>query len=103
MIAIEGEYLMIILRKYQFLIIFEIVCLITLFVVHIQSDLPIGIINWFPKAREIISMQVPSSNFYPVGSAILTAPFLWLTNFPLAIVAFYWLIGNIFFYKIINL
>lgn len=87
-------------KKYQLLLIFEIISLIELLIVHIQSDLPIGIINWFPKAREIISMQIPSSNFYPAGSAILTAPFLWITNYPLVIVAFYWLIGNIFFYKI---
>ena len=70
-----------------------------LLVIAKVSDLPIGIINWFPKAHEISKLAIPSSNFYPAGSALMLTPFLFLESKPLLIIVFYFSLANFFFIK----
>ena len=71
-----------------------------LLVIAKVSDLPIGIINWFPKAHEISKLAIPSSNFYPAGSALMLTPFLFLESKPLLIIVFYFSLANFFSLKI---
>ena len=59
--------------------VYILVCLIPLFIVNQVSDLPVWIGNGEAKAREILTLQVPSDNFYPVGKALMLLPFVWLT------------------------
>ena len=48
-----------------------------IFMVNRVSDLPIGIRSWERKATELASLQFPTDNFYPPGSALLLIPFVW--------------------------
>ena len=69
--------------------VYILVCLIPLFIVNQVSDLPVWIGNGEAKAREILTLQIPSDNFYPVGKALMLLPFVWLTpNFFLVVVLY---------------
>ena len=59
--------------------VYILVCLVPLFIVNQVSDLPVWIGNGEGKAREILTLQIPSDNFYPVGKALMLLPFVWLT------------------------
>lgn len=51
---------------------------------------------FFDKAREIASLHFPTSNFYPIGSAILVLPFAYLPMGGLLSVLFYANLGFVF-------
>lgn len=72
------------------LILYVMVCLAPLFLVNQVSDLPIWISNGEAKAREILSLQLPSDNFYPIGKALMLLPFVWLSPnyFPVIVLYF---------------
>ena len=85
--------------NYEF-ILFMLISCIPLLVISQLSDLPTSIGNWAAKTHEILDLKVPSSNFYPAGSAIMLAPFIWNgPNFFIAIL-FYYLGGSFFYWKI---
>ena len=71
------------------LISYVLICLTPLFFVNQVSDLPIWIGNGEQKAREILNLQLPSDNFYPVGKALMLLPFVWLSPnfFPVIILS----------------
>lgn len=81
------------------ILIVIIISILQILLIHIVSDLPIGITNWIPKARELANLHFPSSNFYPPGSAILLLPFLYLTSKPLIILIIYYILGNYYFFQ----
>lgn len=77
-----------------------ILCLIPLLIVHILSDLPIAVSNWEYKSRELLSLNFPSDNFYPAGSAILLLPFLWLNpNFEF-VIWFYFTVAAFLYFEL---
>jgi hypothetical protein len=85
--------------NYEF-ILFMLISCIPLLVISQLSDLPTSLGNWASKTHEILDLKVPSSNFYPAGSAIMLAPFIWNgPNFFIAIL-FYYLGGSFFYWKI---
>lgn len=67
-----------------------------LLIISQVSDLRISIGNWAAKANEILGFKIPSSNFYPAGSAIMLLPFIWNQPNYLIAVLFYYL-GGLFF------
>ena len=82
------------------LFLFMLISCVPLLVIFQLSDLPTSLGNWETKTREILNLKVPSSNFYPAGSAIMLAPFIWNgPNFFVAIL-FYFLGGSFFYWKI---
>lgn len=85
------------------LVIYFFVLLFELLVVNLVSDLPVTVAGWSEKAREITQFQIPSNNFYGPGAAILLIPFLWLSDRPIIIVAFYLLAGAYAYWKICSL
>jgi len=66
------------------------ICLLPLLIVNRVSDLPIWIGNGEAKAREILNLQIPADNFYPIGKALMLLPFVWLSPnyFPVIILYF---------------
>jgi hypothetical protein len=84
------------LNEKTFVVIFTLFYLI---LVKKASDLPLGIENWIPKAKEIASGHIPSSNFYPAGSALMILPFT-ILKIDLFYAAFtYYCVGTYFFLK----
>ncbi len=63
-------------------------------------DLPVGLWNFLPKAEELSSWQIPSSNYYGPGAALLLLPFLWNGPSYFIAVCFYFAIGVICYWKI---
>lgn len=86
-----------ILRNVNYeLILFMLICCIPLLVISQLSDLPTSLGNWAAKAHEILNFEIPISNFYPAGSAIMLLPFIWNgPNYFIAI-SFYYLGGSFF-------
>jgi len=79
-------------EKYLFPI-FLAICLLELtFIVNV-SDLQVWLGNWESKSREILGFNLPSSNFYGPGSALLLLPFLWNGPSFLVPVFFYFILG----------
>ena len=74
--------------------------LLMILIVNRVSDLPVWVKNWETKALQIASLQLPTDNFYPPGSAILLVPFLWnKPNYTLAIF-FYFTSASVMYYLI---
>ena len=74
--------------------------LLMILIVNRVSDLPVWVKNWETKALQIASLQLPTDNFYPPGSAILLVPFLWnKPNYTLAIL-FYFTSASVMYYLI---
>jgi hypothetical protein len=55
------------------------------------------IVKFAPKARELLGLHIPSSNFYPIGPAILYAPFVALGLGTTAVILVYLTIGMVFY------
>ena len=94
------------LPKERFLlVIFLAVCLAELsFIVHV-SDLQVWLGNWAPKSRQLLNLEVPGSNFYGPGGAILLIPFLWNAPSFLVPVYFYFTLGCVGYFlltRVIN-
>jgi len=71
-----------------------------LFIVREFSDLPISIGNASQKAEDLLNLNLPTNNFYPIGKAILLIPFVWnKPNYFLAIL-FYFSVGIYYYLKI---
>ncbi len=87
-------------RINQKCILYIIICLVPMFVVTITSDLPILLGNWEFKAREILNLKIPNSNFYPAGSAIMLLPFVWDGPHFVTAVYFYFSLGAFIYWKI---
>ena len=74
------------------------ICLVPLLIVNKVSDLPIWIGNGEAKAREILNLQIPVDNFYPIGKALMLLPFVWLSpNYFPAIVLYFVASSAIYF------
>ena len=58
--------------------IWILIAILSLVFVKNISDLPLGVTSWIPKAQEIASGKIPSSNFYPAGSSLMILPFILL-------------------------
>jgi hypothetical protein len=75
------------------LVIFIAICVAELTLIVHLSDLQVWLGNWAPKSRQLLNLEIPSSNFYGPGGAILLIPFLWNAPNYLAPVFFYFLLG----------
>lgn len=75
------------------LVIFLAICMAELTLIVHLSDLQVWLGNWAPKSRQLLNLEVPSSNFYGPGGAILLIPFLWNAPTYLVPVFFYFLLG----------
>jgi hypothetical protein len=64
------------------------------FIVNV-SDLQVWLGNWEGKSRQLLNLNIPSSNFYGPGGAILLLPFLWNSPGFLVPVYFYFILGCI--------
>ena len=82
------------------LISYVLICLTPLFFVNQVSDLPIWIGNGEQKAREILNLQLPSDNFYPVGKALMLLPFVWLSPNFFPVIILYFASSSIVYYLI---
>ena len=82
------------------LISYVLICLTPLFFVNQVSDLPIWIGNGEQKAREILNLQLPSDNFYPVGKALMLLPFVWLSPNFFPVIILYFAASSIIYYLI---
>ena len=82
------------------LISYVLICLTPLFFVNQVSDLPIWIGNGEQKAREILNLQLPSDNFYPVGKALMLLPFVWLSPNFFPVILLYFAASSIIYYLI---
>lgn len=80
-----------------------IISTIPLLAVSTLSDLPIWIGNWIPKIEQILQGHIPESNFWPIGSTLMLLPFYFLKNHLFFVIIFYYVLGNIFFYKLTKL
>lgn len=58
---------------------------------------PSGLPFWSDKIGDLLAFEMPRSNFYPPGAALLTAPFAAIGVHPLAITFFYFNIGAVFY------
>ena len=76
------------------------ICLIPMIIVTFTSDLPTLLSNWEFKSREILNLKIPSSNFYPAGSAIMLLPFVWNGPHFLTAIYFYFSLGVFIYWKI---
>jgi hypothetical protein len=63
-------------RRVQ-LAIYLMLIAVEILVVRQVTDLASEMANWQDKSREILSLRVPTSNFYGPGSALMLIPFLW--------------------------
>ncbi len=90
------------LLREKFFIPYIVVLVSELAVIHMTSDLPVAIGNWIIKAEQIASFQIPESNFYGPGAALLLVPFLWLKESLFIVVQIYFVIGAIGYWKITN-
>lgn len=78
-----------------FLAVFLFLALAELtFIVNV-SDLQVWLGNWEGKSRQLLNLNIPSSNFYGPGGAILLLPFLWNSPGFLVPVYFYFILGCI--------
>lgn len=75
-------------------------CLVELFTIKALVDLPVGLWNFLPKAQELANGQIPSSNYYGPGSALMLLPFLWDGPSYFIAVVFYFTMGVICYWKI---
>lgn len=66
------------LGQHKGLILYALLNFILIFLTNRVSDLPVLLANWESKAQKLLEFSFPEDNFYPPGSAILLAPFLWL-------------------------
>lgn len=82
------------------LLLYLFVCLVPLFLVNQASDLPIWIGNGEAKAKEILSLQLPSDNFYPIGKALMLLPFVWLSPNYFPVVVLYFMASSTIYYLI---
>lgn len=87
-------------REKVLLIIFLIVCLAEMALIHAISDLPIWIGNWEGKSQQLLNFNLPTSNFYGPGGAILLLPFLWNGPSYVVPVLFYFLLGCIAYFHL---
>jgi hypothetical protein len=56
--------------------VFLFLCNFLLSLAWLLNDLPaVAGTNWMSKSKEILSLNIPSDNYYPPGSAILSIPF----------------------------
>lgn len=69
-------------------------------IITITSDLPTLLGNWEIKSREILNLTIPSSNFYPAGSALMLLPFVWDGPDFITAVYFYYSLGAFIYWKI---
>jgi len=81
-------------------LIFALFNLLIIYSVNKISDLPVWVKNWETKASQIASLQLPTDNFYPPGSAILLVPFLWNEPDYEIAVFFYFVAASILYYLI---
>ena len=81
-------------------ILFMLIACVPLLIISQVSDLPTSLGNWAAKTNEILDFKIPSSNFYPAGSAIMLLPFIWNGPNYLIAVLFYYLGGSFFYWKI---
>lgn len=95
--------------KYNFLkillsinfLVFLFLCNFLLSLAWLFNDLPAAAgTNWVSKSREILSLNIPSDNYYPPGSAILNMPFINFSNISLISTYFWANIGFVFFFLI---
>jgi hypothetical protein len=89
------------IHKYELLV--SIVYTLELLFINRLSDLPIEVTNWIEKSHQILSLQIPSDNFYGPGAAILVLPFLWASNHMIVCIAFYTFIGAFCYSKLVSL
>lgn len=82
------------------LISYVLICLTPLFFVNQVSDLPIWIGNGEHKAREILNLQLPSDNFYPVGKALMLLPFVWLSPNYFPVIVLYFVASSVIYFLI---
>lgn len=82
------------------LISYVLICLTPLFFVNQVSDLPIWIGNGEQKAREILNLQLPSDNFYPVGKALMLLPFVWLSPNYFPVIVLYFVASSVIYFLI---
>jgi hypothetical protein len=82
------------------LVAFLTICLVELTLIIHVSDLQVWLGNWESKSRELLNFEIPTSNFYGPGSAILLIPFLWSAPGFLAPVYFYFTLGCIGYFQL---
>jgi hypothetical protein len=83
-----------ILAKEKYLLFFFLaICLLELTFIVTVSDLQVWLGNWEDKSRAILGFNIPTSNFYGPGSALLLIPFLWDSPSFLVPVYFYFILG----------
>jgi hypothetical protein len=83
-----------ILAKEKYLLFFFLaICLSELTFIVTVSDLQVWLGNWEDKSRAILGFNIPTSNFYGPGSALLLIPFLWDSPSFLVPVYFYFILG----------
>lgn len=90
------------IRRFEAELVVSAIFVLEILIVHHLSDLPIEVTNWSYKAKEILSLNVPSDNFYGPGAAILMAPFVLINREFLAILVYAFL-GAWFYVKIVKL
>jgi hypothetical protein len=82
------------------LVVFLTICLVELTLIIQLSDLQVWLGNWESKSRELLNFEIPTSNFYGPGSAILLIPFLWSAPGFLVPVYFYFVLGCIGYFQL---
>lgn len=80
--------------------VYILVCLIPLFIVNQVSDLPVWIGNGEAKAREILNLQIPADNFYPIGKALMLLPFVWLSPNYFPVIVLYFVASSTIYFLI---
>jgi hypothetical protein len=81
--------------------VFLFLCNFLLSLAWLLNDLPaVAGTNWMSKSKEILSLNIPSDNYYPPGSAILSIPFRNFTDVSLMSTFFWANVGFIFFFLI---
>lgn len=73
---------------------------LAIFIVNRVSDLPVLVGNWEAKATALAHLHFPGENFYPPGSALLLAPFLWVKPHYEIVVFFYFVLASIIYFLI---
>jgi len=76
------------------------ICLLPLLIVDRVSDLPIWIGNGEAKAREILNLQIPADNFYPIGKALMLLPFVWLSPNYFPVIVLYFVASSVIYFLI---
>ena len=87
-------------KKFSFPVMYSLVIVLELILINQISTFNPALGNWEVKAREILSFQVPTDNFYGPGAALLLAPFIWVGPNYFTVNIFYSIVGTCFFWKI---